>query len=116
MEHLMSFADGNPENVKELLQVYVGQTTEQLAQMRTELEKGDSYKVARLAHSCAGASATCGLVAIVPRLRALEHSADSGDLSPATALLAAIQREFERIQKFLHQYCQAHPGAEPPAL
>jgi CheY-like chemotaxis protein/HPt (histidine-containing phosphotransfer) domain-containing protein len=115
MEHLMSFADGNPENVKELLQVYVGQTTEQLAQMRTELEKGDSYKVARLAHSCAGASATCGLVAIVPRLRALEHSADSGDLSPATALLAAIQREFERIQRFLHQYCQAHPGAEPPA-
>jgi signal transduction histidine kinase len=66
---LNDFAGGNAENFNELVALYLKQTSEQLVQLRDGLEQQSAEQVARVSHSCAGASATCGMTAMVPLLR-----------------------------------------------
>jgi CheY-like chemotaxis protein/HPt (histidine-containing phosphotransfer) domain-containing protein len=104
LERLNDFAGGNAENFNELVTLYVKQTTEQLEQIRTALLEPDSDRASRLAHSCAGASATCGMTAIVPLLRQVEILARDGELGAAAQVMPSVQAEFQRLQ----QYLQTH--------
>ena len=101
MERLNEFAGGNLENFNELVRLYIKQTTDQLLQMRSALKEGDADRLSRVAHSCAGASATCGMSAIVPLLRHVERHGQEGTLPAAAEFLPAIEREFERLQRYL---------------
>jgi HPt (histidine-containing phosphotransfer) domain-containing protein len=65
---------------------------------------GSADEIRRLAHSCAGASATCGMGRIVPFLRELEHQAEDGILTHAADLTSRVHTEFERIRAFLEPY------------
>ena len=101
MERLMDFAGGNQDSFNELVTLYYKQTTEQLAQIGAALNGGDAAETARIAHSCAGASATCGMVAIVPLLRQIEQHGQEERLADAAALLPEVEREFDRLKNFL---------------
>ncbi|HXJ58893.1 MAG TPA: response regulator [Verrucomicrobiae bacterium] len=104
LERLNDFAGGNAENFNELVTLYVNQTAEQLEQLRLALAEANAEQASRIAHSSAGASATCGMIAIVPLLRQLEHLTQENKLSEATQLLPSVQREFERLQSFLQTH------------
>jgi CheY-like chemotaxis protein/HPt (histidine-containing phosphotransfer) domain-containing protein len=101
MGRLHEFTDGNPESLRELATLYLNQTTEQLEQLDAAVASGVASEVRRLAHSCAGASATCGMRRIAPILRELEGKGLTGDLSNAAQLCAQANAEFERIRTFL---------------
>jgi CheY-like chemotaxis protein/HPt (histidine-containing phosphotransfer) domain-containing protein len=101
LERLVEFAGGNRESYGELVALYIKQTTEQFEQIRAALEAGNASRVSRVAHSCAGASATCGMVGIVPLLRQLEHLSQEGNLSASAALIPDIEREFHRLKTYL---------------
>ena len=101
MDRLNEFAGGNLENFNELVGLYIKQTTEQLGKVRAAIAEGDSERASRVAHSCAGASATCGMDAIVPLLREVEYLTQEGKLSAAAALLPAIEHEFDRLMRYL---------------
>jgi CheY-like chemotaxis protein/HPt (histidine-containing phosphotransfer) domain-containing protein len=101
MERLIDFAGGNQESYNELVSLYFNQTTEQIAQMRAAVNEGNAAESARVAHSCAGASATCGMVGMVPLLRQIEHFSSGGQLPAAAALLPDVDREFERLKQYL---------------
>jgi len=101
VDRLMDFAGGSPEGFAELVSLYNRQTTEQLAQLRAAVEGGNAHEASRIAHSCAGASATCGMVAIVPLLRQIEQHGQQGRLAAAAPLLPQIDLEFERLKQFL---------------
>jgi len=101
MERLLDFSDGNVENLRELVTLYVKQTTEQLEQLTAAVQSGSIEEVRRLAHSCAGASSTCGMVRIVPLLRELERQGEEKRLTNAAELCRQACREFERIREFL---------------
>jgi CheY-like chemotaxis protein len=73
MDRLNEFTEGNPENMTELVTLYVTQTTGQLEQLAVAVKGSDAPTIKRLAHSCAGASATCGMQRIVVPLRELER-------------------------------------------
>jgi HPt (histidine-containing phosphotransfer) domain-containing protein len=105
IERLAEFSGGMADNFNELVSLYLNQTTEQLEQMRTALKAGDYVKLSRVAHSCAGASATCGMVVIVPLLKNLEHVSGAGDLGASMPLIEAAANEFDRIKAWL----QTHP-------
>jgi CheY-like chemotaxis protein len=104
MERLMDFTDGNTENLRELVTLYVKQTSEQLGQLQAAVEAGDVGEVRRIAHSCAGASATCGMARIVPPLRELERQGTDGRLTSAGELLQQTTEEFAAIRKILEPY------------
>jgi CheY-like chemotaxis protein/HPt (histidine-containing phosphotransfer) domain-containing protein len=108
IDRLLDFTDGNPENLRELVTLYLDQTRGQIAQMETAAETGNANELRRLAHSCAGASATCGMRRLVPILRELERQGHEGQISGAAALVNQIAVEFEVVRKYLDAYLANH--------
>ncbi len=104
MERLHDFTNGNPEDLRELINLYLKQTSDQVAQLLAAVRSGSAPDVRRLAHSCAGASATCGMSAILPPLRELEHQGEAGKLLNAPELASQVEAEFNRIRIFLETY------------
>ncbi len=104
MARLMDFTEGNQENLRELIELYLRQTSEQLEQLLAAIRASNAPEVRRLAHSCAGASATCGMARLVPLLRELERQGHEGQLTGAQRVCAEASQEFERIRLFLAPY------------
>ena len=101
MERLLDFSDGSADNLRELITLYVKQTSEQLEQLATAAQAGSAADVRRLAHSCAGASSTCGMTRIVPLLREMERQGDEKKLVNAVELCRQARVEFDCIREFL---------------
>jgi len=78
-----------------------------LQELRAAAEKSGSKEVERIAHKAAGASATCGMNAIVPTLRELERQGRENALKDAVLLVARAAKELERIRAFLDTYCKS---------
>jgi CheY-like chemotaxis protein len=97
MERLQEFTEGDPANLTELATLYVKQTSQQLEQLQAAIKTSDAPGVRRIAHSCAGASATCGMKRIVPLLRELEEQGEAGKLTTAPELFTQVVQEFELI-------------------
>jgi CheY-like chemotaxis protein/HPt (histidine-containing phosphotransfer) domain-containing protein len=108
MERLLDFTDGNPDNLRELVNLYLTQTTDQMEQLEAAVNNRDAAEVRRLAHSCAGASATCGVRRLVAMLRDLERQGSDGNLPTATKVVKEAVDEFERIRVFLSAYLVKH--------
>lgn len=101
MDRLNDLTDGNPDSLRELVELYFRQTTQQLSQMEAAIAANKPEDVRRLAHSCAGASATLGMVRLVPLLRDLEKRGHAGALAGALEVFTSAQIEFKAIQAFL---------------
>jgi CheY-like chemotaxis protein len=104
MERLLEFTDGTQDNLRELISLYMTQTTTQLEQLTKAVAAADASEVRRLAHSCAGASATCGMRHLAPLLREMERQAIEGRLTGAAELNQQVAREFARIRLFLKEH------------
>ena len=115
MERLLDFANGSPENFRELAELYLQQTSRQIEQLNAAVAGKAAEEVRRLAHSCAGASSTCGMPVIGPMLRELERQGYEGLLDNAPELAQKINWEFNRIQQFLNDYLSTHATADPLA-
>jgi CheY-like chemotaxis protein len=100
MQRLDEFACGDLAAMNDLVNIYLKQTTEHLAQIEAAIRASDATTAAKVAHTCAGASFTCGMVAIAPLLKDIEHAAKAGDLARAPETLQAAHREFARIRQF----------------
>jgi len=98
------FTDGNLESLRELVTLYIDQTNGQMEQLEAAIAAGNPSEVRRLAHSCAGASATCGMRRLVTSLRELERLGFEGQLTGAAKLCETAGLEFVRIREFLNSY------------
>jgi CheY-like chemotaxis protein/HPt (histidine-containing phosphotransfer) domain-containing protein len=101
MERLLDFTNGDPDSLRELVTLYLDQTAAQVEQIAAAVQAGAPQEVRRLAHSCAGASATCGVRRLVPLLRELERQGCEEKLTNAGELSRQVGDEFERIRTFL---------------
>src|SRR5581483_1333983 len=110
MERLLDFANGDPNNLSELMELYLQQTTKQIEQLNTAVETRNADAVKHLAHSCAGASSTCGMSGMVAPLRELERQGNDGLEPNAPQLASDVNSEFARIQKFLLDYLKSMPS------
>ena len=114
MDRLNEFSEGDPNNLTELVTLYLNQTAQQIKELQAVVAANDAAGVRRLAHSCAGASATCGMKRIVPLLRELELQGDAGQLTNAPELFKQVAAEFELIRLTLTPYLtpQATPQSQ----
>jgi CheY-like chemotaxis protein/HPt (histidine-containing phosphotransfer) domain-containing protein len=101
MSRMMDLTDGNMDQLRELVDMYFKQTQTQVGQMRDAVRDGKADQARRVAHSCAGASATLGMTRLVPLLRELEKLGASGTLTGAGEICENIAKEFERIREFM---------------
>ena len=95
---------GGEDGLGELVDLYLTQTAGQIESLRTAIAEGKASEVRRIAHSAAGANATCGMDGVVPALRALERMGDAGQLGGAPPELETIAREFGRIKAYLEKH------------
>jgi len=112
MERLNELTEGNMDSIRELVDMFFKQTTQQLEQMETAVRANKADDVRRLAHSCAGASATLGMTRFVPMLRELEKQGASGTLTTAAQVYEDAAREYKLIQNFLA--AQLNSAPPPP--
>ncbi|HOC54364.1 MAG TPA: response regulator [Verrucomicrobiota bacterium] len=108
MTRLLDFTDGSPENLRELVTLYLDQTAGQIERLEAAVQAGKAQEVRRLAHSCAGASATCGMTNLVPLLRELERQGAENALAGAEELSRKAGEEFTRIRSYLEAYLAEH--------
>jgi hypothetical protein len=66
MDRMTDLTDGNQDQLRELVEMYLKQTSKQFAQMETAIRDGNAEVVRQVAHSCAGASATLGMTTWFP--------------------------------------------------
>ena len=104
MDRLLDFTNGDPESLRELATLYIDQTATQVEQIAAAVQAGAAGEVRRLAHSCAGASATCGMRRMVPILRELERQGYEQKLTNAAELSRQVGDEFGRIRDFLEAH------------
>jgi CheY-like chemotaxis protein/nitrogen-specific signal transduction histidine kinase len=109
MERLLDFTNGDPDSLRELVALYLDQTATQVEQLAAAVQAGTPAEVRRVAHSCAGASATCGMRRIVPLLRELERQGYEEKLTNAAELSRQVGDEFERIRHFLEAHLASLP-------
>jgi len=112
MDILNDLTDGNADSLRELVDLFFKQTTQQLEQLEAAVRANKADDVRRVAHSCAGASATLGMTRFVPLLRELEKQGASGALTTAAQVYEDAAREFKLIQNFLA--AQLNSAAPPP--
>jgi len=112
MDRLNELTDNDADSIRELVDLFFKQTTQQLAQLEAAVRANKADDVRRVAHSCAGASATLGMTRFVPLLRKLERQGASGMLTSATQVYEDTAREYKLIQNFLA--AQLNSAAPPP--
>ena len=112
IDRLNDLTEGNADSIRELVDLFLKQTTRQLAQLEAAVRANKADDIRRVAHSCAGASATLGMTRFVPLLRELEKQGASGALTTAAQVYEDAAREFKLIQNFLA--AQLNPAAPPP--
>ena len=110
MDRLRELTGGTPEGLRELITLYLDQTAGQLPQVRAAVQANQPAEVRRLAHSCGGASATCGMRRLAPMLRQLEQQSANGTLEGAPELCDQMDAEFLCIRHFLDAYLAAQSG------
>jgi HPt (histidine-containing phosphotransfer) domain-containing protein len=112
MDRMKDLTDGNADGLRELVEMFLKQTHKQFAHMESAIREGKADDVRRVAHSCAGASATLGMTLLVPRLREMERLGATGALPGAEKIYEAALNEYSRVQEFL----KAQPDLAPVIL
>ena len=102
IERLAEMAGGDDSGIRELIDLYFAQTSTQFEQLRVAVQANAPEEVERVAHKAAGASATCGMNAVVPALRELERQGREGRLVDAATLVVHALKELERIRTYLN--------------
>ena len=108
MERLLEFSNNDREALRELIELYLTQTQERLGKLQSAIEGKVVKEIIQIAHSTAGASATCGMDAIYKPLKELENNARGGSLQDSDKLWTIISREFARLRIFLDNYLRTH--------
>jgi signal transduction histidine kinase/HPt (histidine-containing phosphotransfer) domain-containing protein/BarA-like signal transduction histidine kinase len=101
MTRLEDLTEGNPESMRELIDMFYKQTAQQLNQIEDAVRANMSADVGHVAHSCKGACATLGMTRLAAVLLKLEKLGKSGVLTGAEEFCAEARREFKDIQTFL---------------
>ncbi|MDT4966785.1 MAG: hypothetical protein QOJ64_1522 [Acidobacteriota bacterium] len=101
MERLHLAMGDEPEELAEILGVYLDQMHKSLDQLNAAIDSGDADEVNAISHNCAGVSANCGMTAVIGPLRELERLGRERQLAGSEPLKALVFVEFARIKKFL---------------
>jgi CheY-like chemotaxis protein/HPt (histidine-containing phosphotransfer) domain-containing protein len=104
LERLTEMGGTDPAGIQELVELYITQTTSQLKELAAAAQAAASKDIERVAHKAAGASATCGMTAIVPLLRELEKLGRENQPQQTPQLVAQADAALRQIIAFLDQY------------
>lgn len=100
-ERLEDFSSGDPESMKELIDLYLTQTRDVISQIEIAIESKNLEEVRRLSHSCAGASGTCGMKLVRQWMQQLEMEAMEGRQEQFADTFSRAKEAFARTTSYL---------------
>ncbi len=101
LDRLNDLTNNDEASLRELVELYYQQTTQQFAQIQAAIAAGQAGEVRRIAHSCAGASATLGMKRLGQLMRELESEGAAGTLTNASRICEDALREYQAVKQFL---------------
>lgn len=96
-------AEGKPGFLDEVVHLYTGETPKLLRAMRDAIAAGDADALGRSAHALKGSSADLGASGLDRLCKEIEEIAQSSALDQAPLRLAALEREYRRVESALHE-------------
>ncbi len=102
LEMLREETGGDPESFRELLELYLEQTSDSLAKLNTLIVQNAPDELALTAHACAGSSISFGAPTLAALFRELEMMSRARDLTGASTKLTAAAAEFERVASYMN--------------
>lgn len=92
---------GDPEFLRELMDLYLEDAQERLRELHAALEAADAEAVARCAHKMKGASSNVGAERIERLAIRIEQDAHRGVLPALPETLSSLRSELEQIPRAL---------------
>ena len=101
---LLADASGHDDGrMRDLIGLYSRQMAEQVPLLEAAIAAGSAGEVRRIAHRCAGSSASCGVLGVVPPLRDLERMGKERRLADAPRVFAELQRRLRMVRDRLRE-------------
>ncbi len=101
MHRLQDMANDDPVQLRELVGLYIKESTDVMRALKISLQTADWEQSERLAHRLGGTSAVCGILGIVRPLRELEMTAKAGHRSFNKMLFREASRQYARVTAYL---------------
>jgi CheY-like chemotaxis protein len=102
---LLADASGHDDaRMRDLIGLYSRQMAEQVPLLEAAIAAGAAGEVRRIAHRCAGSSASCGVLGVVPPLRDLERMGKERRLADAPRVFAELERKLKMVRDRLREH------------
>ncbi len=101
LKRLRRISGGASDGLRRMFDNYLQQMAGELSSLKVAINERSADEVWRRAHTCAGASAVCGMTALVAPLLELENLGRTDNLDRADELYTQVETEFERIKEYL---------------
>jgi PAS domain S-box-containing protein len=112
LDRLKEIGNDDPGKMRQLADLYLAQADQTRQSLDAAIKAGSAKETHLLAHRWSGASATCGMMLMLPPLRRLEFQAKQGQLSGADELFEDASRELEAIRLWLAaHFAEARNGS-----
>ena len=98
---LYEMADGRPDEMWKLSQMYLQSMDDYLRKLRKAAAHSNCRQVEALAHAAAGASSFLGMEGMSSLLRKLEHQGKMQNAQGIQQILPALEEMFQRVSRFL---------------
>ncbi len=90
---------GDPSLIKEILDMFLEDTTENLAILRAAIQQGDQERSTRTAHALKGSGANIGAERFSNLCFAVEEACSAGRLEEGVGQLELVCSEFRELEK-----------------
>lgn len=94
---------GSPEQVDELIDLFLDTLERNLTSIRAAMAKRDAPALARLAHGAKGTAASMGAMCLAALSRELEGSAKRGMLEEVYARFGQMESETQRVRQIVEK-------------
>jgi len=109
-------AGGDDEAARDLLTLYLEDTSAQIALMVSALATASADQLGRAAHACAGSSGTCGVDTLAELFRRLEQQTRGNRLAESSDTLSLIVETFDHVRARLTKTIAASSEAKQERL
>jgi HPt (histidine-containing phosphotransfer) domain-containing protein len=100
-EGMLERLGGDTELLDEVLEIFLAECREMLANVRSAVSDGDAHRVERAAHSMKGALLNISAMAAAERAQQLEQVGRAGELELCPKLLADLELQVGRLREAL---------------
>lgn len=99
--------DAGTEFLRELIEIYLQDTPQRIAEMEDALTKKDIPAFTRAAHTIKGSSSNFGATKLTKLAHELEMQGKSDDVSESPVWCAKLRDEFSQVGQLLSKIAQA---------